>query len=72
MDDCDQLEIRFIPSEESEVTAMREAFEHCNMLNPCENNEDEESDSEGGELFTKEYFDRIDKNWLIVSSIRKL
>jgi hypothetical protein len=35
-------------------------FKAFNMLNP-ESEESSESDIEGGEMFTKEYFDRLEK-----------
>lgn len=59
-DDCEQLEILFIPDSSSDnVTAIREAFEECNMLNP---DTDDSQDEDEEELFTKEYFDQIDSN----------
>eukprot|EP00347_Sterkiella_histriomuscorum_P023227 403335462 len=44
--------------EDDEVTMIRKAFEECNMLNP---DSDDSQDEEQEELFTKEYFERMEQ-----------
>jgi hypothetical protein len=43
------------------VTIAREAYNECNMLNP----DTEDSQDEDGELFTQEYFERMEKGQIV-------
>lgn len=63
VDDCDQAELRIITKNGKEVQKLQKAFDKFNMLNP----DDEEEESEG-EMFTKEYFDRLESDkWVVIS-----
>lgn len=63
MDDCDQAELRIITESRKEVQKLQKTFEKFNMLNP-----DEEEEESEGEMFTKEYFDRLESDkWVVIS-----
>lgn len=42
---------------------LAKAFDHFNLLNPDSQHEgSDEDDLDGGEMYTKEYFDRLDND----------